>query len=139
MNSIISNINSVYTNGTYVSGSTGSLEDKLNNTDYSQATDDELMEVCRDFESYFIEQMMKSMAKMAKVDGDADDGNIYASLFGMTEDSDAGMSTMSSYFGDEMMQVIAEKMTESNGGKGLGLAQQLYEQMKRNYGVSEAE
>ena len=57
----------------------------------------------------------------------------------MTENSDAGMSTMSGYFGDEMMQVVAEKMTESNGGKGLGLAQQLYEQMKRNYGVSEVE
>ncbi len=139
MDSIISNINSVYTNGTYASGGTSSLENKLNNTDYSQATDDELMEVCKDFESYFIEQMMKSMIKMAKVDGDTDDSNIYASLFGMTENSDAGMSTMSGYFGDEMMQVVAEKMTESNGGKGLGLAQQLYEQMKRNYGVSEVE
>ena len=35
MDSIISNINSVYTNGTYASGSTSSLENKLNNTDYS--------------------------------------------------------------------------------------------------------
>lgn len=139
MDSIISNINSVYTNGTYASGSTSSLENKLNNTDYSKATDDELMEVCKDFESYFIEQMLKSMVKMSKVDGDTDDDNIYASLFGMTDSSDAGMSTLSSYFGDEMLQTVAEKMTESNGGSGLGLAQQLYEQMKRNYGVSEVE
>ena len=28
------------------------------------------------------------------------------------------MSTLSSYFGDEIVQQVADKMTESNGGKG---------------------
>ena len=135
MDNIISNVNSIYTNGTYASGTGNSLEDKINNKDLS--TDDELMEVCKDFESYFLEQMLKSMVKMTKVDGDTDDSNLYSSLFGMTDNSDSGMSTLSSYFGDEIVQQVADKMTESNGGKGLGLAQQLYEQMKRNYGVSE--
>ena len=134
MDNIISNVNSIYTNGTYASGTGNSLEDKI---DLSKATDDELMEVCKDFESYFLEQMLKSMVKMTKVDGDTDDSNLYSSLFGMTDNSDSGMSTLSSYFGDEIVQQVADKMTESNGGKGLGLAQQLYEQMKRNYGVSE--
>ena len=134
MDNIISNVNSIYTNGTYASGTGNSLEDKINNKDLSKATDDELMEVCKDFESYFLEQMLKSMVKMTKVDGDT---NLYSSLFGMTDNSDSGMSTLSSYFGDEIVQQVADKMTESNGGKGLGLAQQLYEQMKRNYGVSE--
>ena len=134
MDNIISNVNSIYTNGTYASGTGNSLEDKINNKDLSKATDDELMEVCKDFESYFLEQMLKSMVKMTKVDGDS---NLYSSLFGMTDNSDSGMSTLSSYFGDEIVQQVADKMTESNGGKGLGLAQQLYEQMKRNYGVSE--
>lgn len=56
----------------------------------------------------------------------------------MTDNSDSGMKfLLSSYFGDEIVQQVADEMTESNGGKGLGLAQQLYEQMKRNYGVSE--
>ena len=136
MDNIISNVNSIYTNGTYASGTGNSLEDKINNKDLSKATDDELMEVCKDFESYFLEQMLKSMVKMTKVDGDTD-SNLYSSLFGMTDNSDSGMSTLSSYFGDEIVQQVADKMTESNGGKGLGLAQQLYEQMKRNYGVSE--
>ena len=135
MDNIISNVNSIYTNGTYASGTGNSLEDKINNKDLSK--DDELMEVCKDFESYFLEQMLKSMVKMTKVDGDTDDSNLYSSLFGMTDNSDSGMSTLSSYFGDEIVQQVADKMTESNGGKGLGLAQQLYEQMKRNYGVSE--
>lgn len=137
MDNIISNVNSIYTNGTYASGTGNSLEHKINNKDLSKATDDELMEVCKDFESYFLEQMLKSMVKMTKVDGDTDDSNLYSSLFGMTDNSDSGMSTLSSYFGDEIVQQVADKMTESNGGKGLGLAQQLYEQMKRNYGVSE--
>ena len=58
MDNIISNVNSIYTNGTYASGTGNSLEDKINNKDLSKATDDELMEVCKDFESYFLEQML---------------------------------------------------------------------------------
>ena len=76
MDNIISNVNSIYTNGTYASGTGNSLEDKINNKDLSKATDDELMEVCKDFESYFLEQMLKSMVKMTKVDGDTDDSNL---------------------------------------------------------------
>lgn len=40
------------------------LSDKLTSTDFSQASDDELMSVCKDFESYFVEQMLKSMQKI---------------------------------------------------------------------------
>lgn len=29
------------------------LQDKLNSSDYSKATDDELMDACKQFESYF--------------------------------------------------------------------------------------
>ena len=94
------------------------------------------MEVCKDFESYFVEQMLKSMAKMSSVDGSNSD-NIYASLFGMTEDSDSGMNTLSSYFGDELMSSMADKVVENQSGRGLGIAQTLYEQMKRNYSVKE--
>ena len=137
MSDTISGLNSSYLNGTYTNSTTSALESTLNNKDLSTSSSDELMEVCKDFESYFLEQMLKSMVKMTKVDGDTDDSNLYSSLFGMTDNSDSGMSTLSSYFGDEIVQQVADKMTESNGGKGLGLAQQLYEQMKRNYGVSE--
>lgn len=136
MDSMISNINSIYSNnGTYTEKA-NSLSNKLNSSDFTTATDDELMEVCRDFESYFVEQMMKAMVKMSSVDGSNSD-NMYASLFGITEDSDSGMSTLSSYFGDELVSSMAGQVTESNGGKGLGIAETLYKQMKRNYSIEE--
>lgn len=133
---MIDNLNSIYANSTYTNQTTDSISNKLNSTDFSKATDDELMEVCKDFESYFVEQMLKSMAKMSSVDGSNSD-NIYASLFGVTEDSDSGMNTLSSYFGDELMSSMADKVVENQSGKGLGIAQTLYEQMKRNYSVKE--
>ena len=133
---MIDNLNSIYANSTYTNQTTNSISSKLNSTDFSKATDDELMEVCKDFESYFVEQMLKSMAKMSSVDGSNSD-NIYASLFGVTEDSDSGMNTLSSYFGDELMSSMADKVVENQSGKGLGIAQTLYEQMKRNYSVKE--
>ena len=133
---MIDNLNSIYANSTYTNQTTNSISNKLNSTDFSKATDDELMEVCKDFESYFVEQMLKSMAKMSSVDGSNSD-NIYASLFGVTEDSDSGMNTLSSYFGDELMSSMADKVVENQSGKGLGIAQTLYEQMKRNYRVKE--
>lgn len=133
---MIDNLNSIYANSTYTNQTTNSISSKLNSTDFSKATDDELMEVCKDFESYFVEQMLKSMAKMSSVDGSNSD-NIYASLFGVTEDSDSGMNTLSSYFGDELMSSMADKVVENQSGRGLGIAQTLYEQMKRNYSVKE--
>ena len=133
---MIDNLNSIYANSTYTNQTTNSISSKLNSTDFSKATDDELMEVCKDVESYFVEQMLKSMAKMSSVDGSNSD-NIYASLFGVTEDSDSGMNTLSSYFGDELMSSMADKVVENQSGKGLGIAQTLYEQMKRNYSVKE--
>ena len=133
---MIDNLNSIYANSTYTNQTTNSISSKLNSTDFSKATDDELMEVCKDFESYFVEQMLKSMAKMSSVDGSNSD-NIYASLFGVTEDSDSGMNTLSSYFGDELMSSMADKVVENQSGKGLGIARTLYEQMKRNYSVKE--
>ena len=132
----IDNLNSIYANSTYTNQTTNSISNKLNSTDFSKASDDELMEVCKDFESYFVEQMLKSMAKMSSVDGSNSD-NIYASLFGVTEDSDSGMNTLSSYFGDELMSSMADRVVENQSGKGLGIAQTLYEQMKRNYSVKE--
>ena len=38
------------------SSSTSELEKTLGSGDLSNASDDELMQVCKDFESYFIEQ-----------------------------------------------------------------------------------
>ena len=90
---------------------------KLNaNTDYSKASDDELMKVCKEFESYFLEQCFKEMTKTV----------------GTEEFSSSSTSTLIDYYKDEMIKKVASDSTEQNS---LGLAQMLYEQMKRNYNL----
>lgn len=113
----ISNITSMYSDiyATSVNQGTSKLEGKLEG-DYSKATDDELMEVCKDFEAYFLEQMFKEMVKTIPSE----------------EDSSGSTSTMMDYYKDQMIQNIASDSTEQNS---LGLAQMLYEQMRRNYGL----
>lgn len=121
---------------TFVESKTNALESKLNNSDLSKASDDELMKVCKDFESYFVEQMIKSMEKMSKLDSsdnDSSTGSLFSTLAGTKDDP--SMNTLTSYFGDEMTSNYAKMLTEANAGEGLGMAQMLYEQMKRNYSV----
>lgn len=88
----------------------------LQNKDLTNATEDELMEVCQEFEAYFMEMIMKEMTEST-------------SLFG--EDSSSN-SALVSYFKDSAIADLAKEATEQNS---LGLAQTLYEQMKRNYGL----
>ncbi len=83
--------------------------------DYSKATDDELMDVCKQFESYFLEQVFKQMAKTVNLTGDGD----------------RSTSNLVDFFKDNTIAELATQSTETNS---LGLAQMLYEQMKRNIG-----
>ena len=143
MSDIISNnlsgLNSLYTDSTTYSSKTSSLENTLNNSDLSTADSDKLMSVCKDFEEYFVEQMVKSMVKMASVDGssDADD---YSSLFGLSSDSDDSyLSSMSSYYGSQMVTKLTESLCDDTNGNGIGLAKTLYEQMKRNYNLQDTD
>jgi len=96
---------------------TSKLEGKLSG-DLSTATTDELMEVCKEFEAYFTEQVFKSMQKMVPE----------------SESSDTATKTTMDYIEDMLTQEYASSSSE-NGG--LGLAQMLYEQMKRNYNITE--
>lgn len=143
MSDIISNnlsgLNSLYKDNTTYSSKTSSLENTLNNSDLSTADSDKLMSVCKDFEEYFVEQMVKSMVKMASVDGssDADD---YSSLFGLSSDSDDSyLSSMSSYYGGQMVTKLTESLCDDTNGNGIGLAKTLYEQMKRNYNIQDTD
>lgn len=113
----IGNINSTYDN-IYNSASNASA-DKIQSqlgSDFSKATDEELMNVCKEFEAYFMEQVMKSMWKTVPE----------------AEESSGANASLQSYYQDEMIKQTAMDSTESNS---LGLAQTLYEQMKRNYGI----
>lgn len=87
---------------------------KLTDADYTGASDDELMDVCKQFESYFLEQVFKEMQKTVNITGG----------------SDGPTSNLVDFFKDSTVQELAKQSTEQNS---LGLAQKLYEQMKRNY------
>ena len=88
------------------------LQNQLNGSDYTKATDDELMDACKQFEAYFLEQMFKEMMKTIPESDETSSSN----------------SQLMDYYKDEMVQQIASDSTEQNS---LGLAQMLYEQMKR--------
>ena len=111
----ISNISSMYSDiySSAASQSTSKLENQLTG-DYSKATDEELMEACKQFEAYFVEQMYKGMMKTIP----------------QSEDSSGSTSTMLDYYKDKMVQELAADTSETSN---LGRAQMLYEQMKRNY------
>lgn len=113
----ISSITSAYSD-IYASASnqsTSKLESQLD-TDYTSATDEELMDACKQFEAYFLEQMFKEMLKTIPE----------------SEESSGSTSSLVDYYKDQMVQNIAADSTEQNS---MGLAQMLYEQMKRNYGI----
>ena len=94
------------------------LQNKLDGADYSKADSGELMDACKQFEAYFIEQMYKAMMKTIP----------------QNENMSNYTSGIMDYYKDQMIQSVAEQTTS---GSGMGLAQMLYEQMKRNYGISE--
>ena len=94
-----------------------SLQNKLENS--SESVDEkELMDACKEFEAYFMEQVFNSMLETTKVFSDEDE-NGYA-------------TKMVDYFKDFAVQELCDKVTD---GSGLGLANTLFEQMKRNYGI----
>ena len=91
---------------------------KMKNTvskDYSQATDDELLDVCKQFEAYFLEQIFKQMEKTI-----------------IKDEENSSTSTLVDYFKDSARADLATQSTQT---QGLGIAEMLYEQMKRNYNL----
>lgn len=92
------------------SAKTEKLSSSLNNIENGTATDEELMEACKNFEAYLVEQVIKNTKKA------------------MLSDEDSEGEYMK-YFGDNLTQSYAEMITETSN---LGIAQMLYESMKRN-------
>ncbi len=82
----------------------------------SDSTEEELLEVLKDFESYFIEQMIKQMKETFT---DEDEESSMASQYTDT-------------FMDYAIEDVADMLLEEVGGS---MTQQLFEQMKRNYNI----
>ncbi len=75
-----------------------------------------MMDACKQFESYMIQQMFKTMQESAKIfSEEEDDSTDYVNMFE-----------------DNYLSAIAEQMV--NSGQGLGIAEQLYTSMKNNSG-----
>ncbi len=111
----ITNLSGLYTNYISDSASASKTQASLDvSKDYSKASDEELMDACKKFEAYFLEQVMKEMAKTVNI----------------VESDSASMKTMTDYFKDELISKMASTTVET---QSTGLAQMLYEQMKRNY------
>jgi len=106
-----------YMAGQASSAKADTIKNKLENS-AATPNEEELLDACKQFESYFLEQVFNSMLETTKVFSD-DDENGYA-------------SKMVDYFKDFAVQELCEQATS---GQGLGLANTLYEQMKRNYGI----
>ena len=94
--------------------SAAKLEGKLQ-TSYENASDEELMDACKQFEAYFLEQMFKAMQKTVPN---------YS-----TEGMAGSSNSMMDFYKEQMIQQVAADTTQQSS---LGLAQMLYEQMKRN-------
>ena len=74
------------------------------------------MEVLKDFESYFIEQMIKQMKE----------------TFTDDEEESSVASQYTDTFMDYAIEDVADMLLEEVGGS---MTQQLFEQMKRNYNI----
>ena len=103
------------TNASAAGSKANALQDKLG-SNLEKASEEELMSVCKEFEAYFVEQVLKEVEKTIPRE----------------EEEDASMSQLKDYFKEEMIQKLSGQICEQ---QELGLAQQMYEQMKRNYNL----
>ncbi len=83
----------------------------------SESTEEELMQVCKDFTSYFVEEVLKEVKE---------------NMTSEDEDEDSSLKTLTDFHMDGTIELIADQVTEQVGGS---FAQQLFEQMKRNYNI----
>lgn len=114
----IGSINSAFVNtvSDNAKAASNDLTKKLDK-DMSGATDQELMDVCKEFEAYFIEQVFKNMKK---------------SMIPQTESMSGADATLKDFYEDKLMSEYAAGAAKQSEN---GLAQMLYEQMKRNRGT----
>ena len=90
------------------------LQSKLSSAKLQDASDEELMDVCKSFESYLLEKVLEKTKKTLT-------------------DSEEEDSPYMNMFGDKLYQEYANQITEHSE---LGLAQQLFNAMKRDFGAT---
>lgn len=113
-----SDVTSAYSSYLSSQAASSKLDSRIKTKDYTESSDEELLNACKEFESYFMEQIYKEMEKTVDV-------------FKADEDTDPNDSLVD-FFQDSAIQDLASTSTER---EGTGLAQTLFEQMKRNYNL----
>ncbi|MDD6207379.1 MAG: rod-binding protein [Clostridiales bacterium] len=88
------------------------LSGSLSGLNKTESTDDELMDACKQFEAYFVEQVLKGMEK----------------TINRSEEEDNDYSNMAK---DMLTQEYASVLTENTD---MGIAKLLYESMKNQTG-----
>ncbi|MCR4762410.1 MAG: hypothetical protein K5696_02670 [Lachnospiraceae bacterium] len=86
-----------------------------------EVINEELMNACNQFESYFLEQVFKEMQK---------------SVDALKQDESGSNKQLVDFFKERTLQDLTAKSTET---QGLGFAQMLYENMKHTVGMSAAD
>ena len=98
------------------SASAGAVSGKLGGID-ENSTETEMKQAIKDFESYFVEQILKNVRESLKSDDESSYGQ------------------MTDYFMGTVGEQLADQIVDQVGGR---LTQTLYEQMCRNYAIPQA-
>ena len=93
-----------------------SLKNSINGVS-SDTTEEELLQVCKDFASYFVEEILKEVKENLTLED---------------EDEDPTLKTLTDFHMDSTIEVLADEVVDQIGES---FTQQLYEQMKRNYNL----
>ena len=91
---------------------------KVTGTIQNASTDEEMLDACKQFEAYMLQQMFKNMEEASKIlteDEEDQDGQEYLDMFS-----------------DTYLEELSNRMVFS--GQGLGVAEKLYESIKANSG-----
>ena len=96
-------------------GSASALKNSISSVS-SGSSEEELLSVCKDFESYFVEEILKEVKENLTDD----------------EEEDSSISTLKDFHMDSVIELMADELVDE---VGMSFTQQLYEQMKRNYNI----
>ena len=99
------------------SASAGAVNNKIGNIN-ENSSEEEMKQAIKDFESYFVEQILKNVRESLK------------------DDDDSSNAQLTDFFMEQVGQDIADQMVDQTGNR---LTQTLYEQMCRNYNIPMAD
>ena len=96
------------------SASAGAVNNAVSSID-ENSSEEEMKQAIKDFESYFVEQILKNVQESLK------------------DDDDSSNAQLTEFFMEQVGQKVAEQIVDQVGNR---MTQTLYEQMCRNYHIS---